>query len=71
MPLGKLTISVVVSVVALGVLLMTVVTEASNQSPQMLKDRYSSFFGSYSLEHQANPAILNQHNNHNITNKHE
>ena len=48
MPLGKLTISVVVSVVALGVLLMTVVTEASNQSPQMLKDRYSSSFGSYS-----------------------
>ena len=68
MPLGKLIISVVVSVVALGVLLMTVVTEASNQSPQMLKDRNSSSFGSYSSKHQANPAILNQHNNHNIAN---
>ncbi len=68
MPLGTLTISVVVSVVALGVVSMTVVTEAANQSPQLLKNRYSSSFGSYSAQLQANPVTLNQHNNHNITN---
>src|SRR6478672_5510673 len=68
MPLGTLTISVVVSVVALGVVSMTLVTEVASQSPQMLKNRYSSSFGSYSAQLQANPVTLNQHNNHNITN---
>jgi len=38
MPLGTLTISVVVSVVALGVLSMTLVTEAANQSYSLLNN---------------------------------
>jgi hypothetical protein len=68
MPLGTLTISIVVMVVALGVVSMTVVTEASTQSPRMLKDRYSSTFGSYSSQLQTNLVTLNQHSNNNITN---